>query len=175
MNVDDVLKKSVVIFSTKYGTTQEVAQTMADQLGIPIKRTSDFESVDDLAQYDLVFLGAPIYYDDIHDDMKMFIHSFYPELDEKKKILFSVFGAVKGHLQRDYAEKFAGYFSKKPLLTVNFLGRARKDTMSQEDYKLLWVFYRNRLKTNMKDFDYFGQNNFENAAKAVRKAIQEKY
>ncbi len=137
MNVEDILKKAVVIYCTRYGSTAEVAQTLADGLGIPAKKLSDFQTGGDLEPYDLIFLGAPIYYDDVLDEMKVFVQGLYPELEERKKILFTVFGAIRGKLQRDYADRFAGYFTKAPLLTINFLGRATKDTMSERDYEFM--------------------------------------
>jgi menaquinone-dependent protoporphyrinogen IX oxidase len=175
MNVDDILKRSVVIYCTRYGSAAEVAQTLADGLGIPAKKTSDIQSGADLAQYDLIFLGAPIYYDDVLDEMKVFVQALYPELEEKKKILFTVFGAIRGKLQRDYADRFAGYFTKKPLLTINFLGRATKDTMSERDHEFMVFFYKNRLKMDLEDFDYFGKNDFDKTVQKIRQTLVEKY
>jgi len=175
MNVDDILKKAVVIYCTKYGSTAEVAQTLADELGVRLKKTSDFKSNADLEPYDFFILGAPIYYDRVFVEMKKFIHTFYPLLEERKKILFTVSGAIKGHLHRDYADHFASNFTKPPLITINFLGRATKDTISVDDYEFLEFFYTNRLNMPMQDFDYFGSNNFEKAAEKIRQVIKEKF
>ncbi len=175
MNVDDILKRSVVIYCTRYGSSAEVAEALADGLGIQAKKVSDFQSAADLAPYDLIFLGAPIYYDDVLDEMKVFIQAFYPELDEKKKILFTVFGAIRGKLQRDYADNFANYFSKAPLITINFMGRATRATMSEKDREFLELFYKNRLQMELEDFDFFGKNNFDNAVQKIRQVIIERY
>jgi len=174
MNVDDILKRAVVIYCTRYGSTAEVAEALGDGLGIPVKKVTDFKSNADLEPYDLIFLGAPIYYDDVLDDMKKFTHAFYPVLDEKKKILFTVFGAIKGHLQRDYADNFAKSFTKAPLITINFLGRATKDTMSVDDYEFLEFFYTNRLNLPLQDFDYFGSNDLPAAIEKIRQVIVDK-
>ena len=175
MNVDDILRRAVVIYCTRYGSTAEVALALADGLGIPAKKTTDFKTNADLEPYDLVFLGAPIYYDDVLDEMKKFVHAFYPVLDEKHKILFTVFGAIKGHLQRNYADNFARSFTNAPMITINFLERATKDTMSVDDYEFLEFFYTNRLNMPLQDFDYFGSNNFEDAVAKIRQVIVEKY
>jgi menaquinone-dependent protoporphyrinogen IX oxidase len=175
MNVDEILKRSVVIYCTRYGSSAEVAEALADGLGIHAKKVSDIQSAADLAAYDLVFLGAPIYYDDVLDEMKVFIQAFYPELDEKKKILFTVFGAIRGKLQRDYATNFAGYFSKAPILTINFMGRATRGTMSDKDWKYMQLFYANRLKMEFEDFDYFGQNDMPKTIEKIRATIVEKF
>jgi menaquinone-dependent protoporphyrinogen IX oxidase len=175
MNVDDILKRAVVIYSTRYGSTAEVAQTLADGLGIHAKKVGEIQSAADLEPYDLVFLGAPIYYDDVLDEMKMFVQALYPELEQKKKVLFTVFGAIRGKLQRDYADRFAGYFSQAPMLTINFLGRATKDTMSERDHGFMVYFYNNRLKMEFEDFDYFGKNDFEATVQKIRSTLVEKY
>jgi menaquinone-dependent protoporphyrinogen IX oxidase len=167
----DSMTRGLVLFATKYGSTQELAETLAEKLGFTAKNVMQFEDGSELDQYDVLVLGSPIYYDDICDDMKHFITSFFFKLGDKKLVTFSVYGATKGYLETDYAAKFANYFDPKPALSVMFLGRATKSSLSEADYRKLQIFYRNRLNAELSDFDYFDENKVDFVVEKIKEVI----
>ena len=127
----------------------------------------------ELDLYDFVILGSPIYFDDIYEDMKHFINSFFIKLGSKKLITFAVYGATKGYVETDYAQKFADYFQPGPLMSLIFLGRATKATLGEDDYKKLYIFYKYRLREKFEDFDYFDENKIDFVAEKIKETIDE--
>ena len=166
------MTRGIVLFATKYGSTQEIAGALADKLGFKSKNVVDIKDDSELDQYDVILLGAPIYFDDIYQDMKHFIQSFFIKLGGKKLITFAVYGATKGYVEIDYAQKFANYFDPKPVLSLIFLGRATKETLGEDDYKKLYIFYKYRLRSKFEDFDYFDENKIDVVAEKVREIIE---
>jgi menaquinone-dependent protoporphyrinogen IX oxidase len=165
------MTKGIIVFSTKYGSTQEIAETLANKLDFESKNVMYLEDSSELDQYDTVILGSPIYHDDINEDMKHFITSFFIKLGGKKLITFAVYGATKGHLEMDYAQKFADYFDPKPVLSLSFLGRATKSSLNENDYKKLQIFYKNRLNSELSDFDYFDENKLDFVVDKIKELI----
>lgn len=165
------MTRAVIYYATKYGSTQEIAEKFGELLEIPIKNVMYVEDGSELDQYDVLILGSPIYFDDICEDMKHFLTSFFIKIGGKKLITYAVFGATKGYLDRNYGQLFADYFQPSPALSYMFLGRATKDTLSAEDYKNLEIFYKNRLNATLNDFDYFDENKLELAAQKIKEVI----
>ncbi len=165
------MRRTIVLYATKYGSTQEVAESLAEKLDIPSKNVSNVNNISELEQYDTLILGAPIYYDDIFEDMKHFINSFFIKIGEKKSITFVVYGAVKGHLDKDYAQDFANYFQPNPALTFGFLGRATRSALSSEDYRRLDIFFKNRLNAELSEFDYFDENRLDEAVQKIKEIL----
>jgi menaquinone-dependent protoporphyrinogen IX oxidase len=162
------MTSGIVLYATKYGSTQEIAEALANKLGFQSKNVANFEDGAELDKYEMIILGSPIYFDDIYQDMKHFIQSFFIQLGGKKLITFAVFGATKGHLDTDYAKKFANYFQPPPEMSVMFLGRATKDTLGEDDYKKLYIFFKYRLRTKFEEFDYFDENKIDTVAEKIK-------
>ena len=166
------MTRGIVLYATKYGSTQEIAESIAEKLEFQTKNVADVSEDSELEQYDVIILGTPIYFDDIFEDMKHFITSYFIKLGDKKLITFAVNGAVKGHLDTDYGEKFAKYFDPKPLLYLNFFGRATKSSLGEDDYKKLYIFYKYRLRTKFEDFDYFDENKLDIVADKIKQTLE---
>ena len=96
------MTRGIVLYATKYGSTQEIAEALATKLDFKIKNVMTIEDDSELDLYDIIILGTPIYFDDIYEDMKQFINSFFIKLGGKKLITFAVFGATKGYLDTEY-------------------------------------------------------------------------
>lgn len=166
------MTKGIVLYSTKYGSTKEIAEVLANKLDFQSKNVMYLEDGSELDCYDVVILGAPIYHDDINAEMKHFINSFFIKLGGKKLITFAVYGAIKGHLDINYAQKFANYFQPKPILSLHLLGRATKESLSNEDYNKLQIFYKNRLGAELSDFDYFNENKLDFIVGKIKEIIE---
>jgi menaquinone-dependent protoporphyrinogen IX oxidase len=166
------MTRAIIYYATKYGSTQEIAEALGEKLNIPSKNVMYVTDESELDKYDLLILGSPIYFDNICADMKHFFTSFFIKIGAKKKITFAVYGATKGYLDRNYAQLFAEYFSPPPEISLMFLGRATKESLSAEDYRKLDIFYRNRLNAELSDFDYFDENKLDVAVEKIKEVIQ---
>jgi menaquinone-dependent protoporphyrinogen IX oxidase len=165
------MTRAIIYYATKYGATQEIAEKFGELLGAPTKNVMHVSDGSEIDQYDTLILGSPIYFDDIFEDMKHFLTSFFIKIGAKKLITFAVYGATKGYLDKNYAQVFADYFSPSPVISLMFLGRATKESLSDEDYKKLEIFYKNRLNAELSDFDYFDENRLEIAAGKIKEVI----
>ena len=165
------MSRGIVLYATRYGSTQEIAETLANKLDFDSKNVMYIDDGSILDEYDQIILGSPIYYDDIVEDMKRFISSFFIKLGGKKLFTFAVYGATKGKMDIDYAAKFADYFSPQPAIAVAFLGRATKSSLNKKDYKYLQIFYKNRLKADLSDFDYFDENKIDIVVEKIKQAM----
>ncbi len=165
------MTKGIVLFATKYGSTQEIAEVLATKLEFDSRNVMNLEDEAELDKYDVIILGTPIYFDDIYEDMKHFITTFFIKLGGKKLITFAVYGATKGYLETDYAQKFADYFEPKPVLSLTFLGRATKATLGEDDYKKLYIFFKYGLRTKFEEFDYFDENKIDFTVEKIKKLI----
>jgi menaquinone-dependent protoporphyrinogen IX oxidase len=166
------MNHAIILYATRYGSTHEIAEALATKLEIPYKNVTEISDRSELESYDYIILGAPIYYDDIYEDMKHFLTSFFITIGQKKLITFAVYGATKGRLDRDYSRTFADYFQPSPLLSINFVGRATKSSLSDEDYRKLEIFYKNRLDAALSDFDYFDENKVDEEVEKIKAVIQ---
>ncbi len=166
------MNHAIILYATRYGSTREIAEALATKLEIPYKNVNEISDRSELETYDYIILGAPIYYDDIFEEMKHFITSFFITIGQKKLITFAVYGATKGRLDKDYSRTFADYFQPAPLLSIDFVGRATKSSLGDEDYRKLEIFYKNRLDAELSDFDYFDENRIDEEAAKIKEVMQ---
>jgi menaquinone-dependent protoporphyrinogen oxidase len=78
---------SIVVYSSKYGSTRQYAEWLAEELSIPVKSFKDVKERD-LDGADTVILGSSVMVDSL--TMKGWIKARWPLLKEKRLILFSV-------------------------------------------------------------------------------------
>lgn len=168
MKVEDALKRTVVLYATRYGSTKEIAEMIADKLEINAKDISSIKKPEDMNCYDVVILLSPIYADTILEEMRMFIKTYFIQIKSKKLFTIAVYGAVEGYLKANYADEFARFFENAPIKSFTLLGRATKATLSKEDYKRLWLFYKDRLKASLKDFDYVDESRINAVVDKIR-------
>ena len=168
----DNMTRGIVLYATKYGSTEEIAQALADDLEFDVKNVIYVEDDSELDKYDTIILGTPIYFDDIYQDMKHFVTSYFIKLGGKNLVTFAVYGATKGHLDTDYSQTFANYFDPKPQLSIMFLGRATKTTMGKDDFKKLYIFFKYRLRTKFEEFDYFDENKIDIVVEKIKEVIE---
>jgi menaquinone-dependent protoporphyrinogen oxidase len=77
----------LVAYASRYGSTREVAETIAKVVGGEARLAAD---VDDLARYDAVVLGGGIYMGRWHKDARGFVRRFRQELLEVPVALFAL-------------------------------------------------------------------------------------
>ncbi len=78
---------SIVVYSSKYGSTRQYAEWIAQELSIPVKSFKDVKERD-LAGAGTIIMGSSVMVDSL--TMKGWIKARWPLLKEKRLILFSV-------------------------------------------------------------------------------------
>lgn len=146
----------LVGYATRYGSTQEVAEAIADTLRengfqVDLEPVSD---VKDAGKYDAIILGAALYMSRLHKDMKNFLQSNQTTLADKPVAFFGL-GPVEDDEKQWTDARFqldkelAEYDWLKPV-SVEILGG------SFDPEKLRWplnVFSRKAPKADSRNWD----------------------
>lgn len=106
--------RTLIIYSSKYGATKEVAE----QIKSGLEETCDLMSIRqeqeiDLGRYDRVLLGTSVYAGQIGKEMKTFAQVHKDELLEKKVGVFLVClmkGQVDRYLKENFSEELVNHF-----------------------------------------------------------------
>lgn len=123
-------KSILVAYATRFGSTQEVAETIATTLGeagleVDIQ---PMQNVKTLANYDAVVLGAAIYNAKWHKDAHHFV-SLYQESLERLPVVIFTLGplspseAAKQNSRRQLDRELAKYPWLKPVAVEIFAGK----------------------------------------------------
>ena len=94
----------LVAYASKHGSTQEVAEAVAEQLRaggreVDLRRAAD---VDDLTPYDGVVLGGSLYVGRWHEDARRFLSTYREELSALPLAVFAL--GPKTAEQKDLAD-----------------------------------------------------------------------
>ncbi len=143
----------LIVYDTVYGSTAQIASWIAERLegfedtAVAVSKVSENP---DLADYDAVIIGSPIYRNDqILESIKGFVTKNNAALAEKKVGIFVValdtggayyFGRLTGGLE--YLKEFAALFATPPLYGKVLGGEQIPTRLSAEDRESLLNFYR---------------------------------
>ncbi len=86
------IKSILVAYATRYGSTQEAAETVADalrQTGLPVD-LRPMREVESLEHYDAIVLGAAIYNGKWHADAHEFLSQYEKILTQRPVAIFSL-------------------------------------------------------------------------------------
>lgn len=157
------MAKCLVVYASKYGSTREVAQAVADGLGADIAAASAHP---DVRPYDLVVLGSPIYGGDYLEPILEFIRMNRSYLGARKVAAFITAAAememsagLTGtedemlFTQQQYADGLAKLAGGEILSSHGFGGRLIPEQLDKRDYNLLDWFYRFLMREEFKGFD----------------------
>ena len=157
------MAKCLVVYGSKYGSTREVAQAVADGLGADL---ADAEERPDIGPYDVIVLGSPIYAGDYLDAVTSFVRDSRDELGKRKMAAFITAAAdmeidpgLTGDedelllTQQDYADGLAEMAGGQILDTRGFGGRLVPEQLDETDRKMLSWFYRFLMHDELKGFD----------------------
>ena len=124
--------KSLILFHSKYGQTQKIAEQIADilnstSLSVVIHNFSHLETTFSIEDYDLIVIGAPIYTSQYSRPLARFVTKNLDSLQGKITAFFSVSLAAAGdEKQRNEAIKCMNTFLRqvqwKPSLKTSFAG-----------------------------------------------------
>ena len=123
-------KSILVAYATRFGSTQEVAETIATTLGeagleVDIQ---PMQNVKTLANYDAVVLGAAIYNAKWHKDARQFLSQHQVILEQRPVIIFALgplssSEAAKRNSRRQLDRELAKYPWLKPVAVEIFAGK----------------------------------------------------
>lgn len=157
------MAKALVVYASKYGSTREVAQAIADGLGADIAAAS---TLPDIRPYDLVVVGSPIYAGEYLEPILEFIRLNRALLAQRKVAAFITAAAdmeltlgLTGDedellfTQQDFADGLAKLTGGEVLAARGFGGRLIPEQLDKRDYNMLSWFYRFLMHEEFKGFD----------------------
>lgn len=157
------MAKCLVVYGSKYGSTQEVAQAIADGLGADI---ANAETDPDVRPYNVVVIGSPIYGGDYLDSIKDFVRNNQPYLAKRKVATFITAAAewtrspgLTGEedellfTQQEYADGLAKLAGGETLDSQGFGGRLVPEQLDEKDRNMLDWFYRFLMRRPLEGFD----------------------
>lgn len=147
---------SIVVFSSKYGSTLEYASLIAGKLDIRALRASEAPS-ETVSGVDFVILGSPIYAHSVLREMEVFLKANREALREKSLAAFVVCGdslwnPQTGEGGQKNLRKLTRLLPKEPLATGVFGGRMRMEDLDDEDGPRIRAFYE-RIGRDPTGFD----------------------
>jgi flavodoxin len=146
------MKKSIVVFASRYGSTKEVAMAIADGLGADFANVLDHP---DITAYDLVVVGSPIYTGTYLPAMQRFLRHNKDVLAGKKVAAFITAAAdlqtqigLTGEgderiwTQNDFAVNLAKMTGGEIVAARGFGGRMIVDKLDPPDRAALeWLYH----------------------------------
>ena len=158
--VQDKNKKIALIYATRYGSTKDTAEWIAEGMGrevdlLDIEKISFEETA---KNYDLFIIGSGVWIDGVHKDMLRFLQMQKPLLKDKVLASFILCGTTGEDVKGDeriesYFSKFHSSLNKKPPLNEKFGGRLIIEKLNTKDRKMLEVFYERVLKREFVSWD----------------------
>lgn len=157
------MAKYLVVYASRYGSTREVAQAIADGLGADIAAAASFP---DVRAYELVVVGSPIYGGDYLESMTKFLRTKKSALATRKVAAFITAAAdwrvdpgLTGDedellfTQQQYADGLARLAGGTSLGARGFGGRMIPEDLDKRDFEMLNWFYRFLMREPLKGFD----------------------
>lgn len=174
------MSKCLVVYSTKYGSTREVAEAVAESLSAD---TADAEQSPSLDPYDVVVLGSPIYAGDYMSSMVEFIRANEAALKTCRIAAFITAAAdmewdpgLTGdedellYTQQDYAEGLAKLAGGQLLGARGFGGRLDPEQLDDYDRKMLSWFYRHLMNERLQGFDLIDLDKVRQWAEEIKQS-----
>ncbi|MEA3335062.1 MAG: flavodoxin domain-containing protein [Chloroflexota bacterium] len=157
------MTRCLVVYASKYGSTREVAQAIADGLGADLAAAGSYP---DVRPYDLVVLGSPIYGGDYREAMIKFVRTKKSALSKRMIAAFITAAAdwkidpgLTGDedellfTQDEYAQGLAQMAGGETLSFKGFGGRLIPEDLDASDFEMLSWFYRWLMREPLRGFD----------------------
>lgn len=112
------MRKSLVVFYSKHGFTENVAKRVAKAIDADLMNLSVKRDVD-LSKYEKVIIGSAIYAGNVNGKVKVFVKNYLDELLKKKVGLFICCGEEKQaeeQFNRNFPEELRAHAFVKGLL-----------------------------------------------------------
>jgi menaquinone-dependent protoporphyrinogen oxidase len=138
-------KLALIIYDTKYGSTEQVAHWVAEGIN-----DSDIRHVDDVASlfYDLLVIGSPVYNDAPSSHIMAFLDRYRENLANKRMAIFTVSlpynmtpERAKSYSGAIVLQELAGKVKGKVIDTKAFLGKIDTRELTALDRLSLRIQY----------------------------------
>ncbi len=148
--VADEQQNTVIIYGSRYGSTSQTAQWIAEGME---RKTDVFAAKDigDLDVYRYVILGSGIYYNDLHEDMLVFLKEKKNVIKNKIIAVFIVSGTPPSDAQT-YLDMFVNECKAQNPLSRAFWGWLKRELLAPKDLKGVEDFYKT-INQPFEDFD----------------------
>lgn len=161
--------KGAIFFSSKYGSTAEYANWIAEASGLPVFNVKDGKA--DPSKYDFLILGSPIIY------YKLSIHKWVKKhlsvIGDKPVIFFSVSGSGAGPKLEGWIGDSLPQSLISKMKHVALRGRQIPSELTRFDRTMLIIaglFNPDRAagKEELKGFDYMDKKSIEPILERIR-------
>jgi menaquinone-dependent protoporphyrinogen IX oxidase len=145
------LKSALIIYESRYGTTKDIAKNLSYMIKkVHICKASEFNNNRD---YDLVIIGAPVYYDDLDEKIYRYIEDNILWLKTKDIMVFCTCMSLKNkHL---YMKKISNMLNKNIIHTKAIGGKIIVNNLNKLDYYRMKNFTKinEMCLSNMDNYD----------------------
>ena len=90
--------KTLILFATKYGATEEIAERIASRIGGATVCNLKSSSIQSVSQFDCVIIGSPVYAGSIRKEAKAFLYQNAGVLRDKRLGLF--LSGMAAHMEK---------------------------------------------------------------------------
>ena len=146
--------KTLVIYSSKYGTTRDVARIISLITGPAIYSTVD-EFKQEYIDFDFIVIGTPIYTEKIYLSIKKFAEENREWLKNKPLSLFCTCLDKNGGLER--LTELQNLIGVRALSLKAIGGKLIVEDLDQDDQEQLKIFL-DRVNLPMEDMDFYNQD-----------------
>ncbi len=127
--------KGAIFFSSKYGSTEQYANWIAEATGLPVFNV-DVKKVDP-SKFDFIILGSPIIYYKLY--IRKWVKKNWLAIKNKPIIFFTVSGAAAGpKLEKWFANSLPEHMVSK-MKYVALRGRQKPEELSWWDRRMLII------------------------------------
>ena len=146
--------KTLVVYSSKYGSTRDVARIISLITGPAIYCTVD-EFKKEYVDFDFIVIGTPIYTEKIDPSIKKFAEENREWLKQKPICLFCTCLDKNGGLDR--LTELQNFIGVKALSLKAIGGRLLVDDLDKKDQEQLKIFL-DRVNLPMEDMNFYNQD-----------------
>lgn len=140
--------KTLIVYATKYGSTREIANWIAERIGNNTV-VSDAKDMLDPIEYDLVVMGSGIYSHHVLKELNDYVERYYEQLKGKNLVIFGVaidttgvFVRGKVHGGWEYIIPFINKLPQPPIHAGLLGGEINPHKLDERDREDLKKFYK---------------------------------
>ena len=126
--------KTLIVFSSKYGTVERCAKLIAEKLGDAVLENLRNNSDIKISDFDTVIIGGSIYSGKIRDEIKEFCTKQHKELIKKRLGLFI---CNMGNGEKELLESYPAKLLEHALVKLPFGGELNFEKMNADDKKII--------------------------------------
>lgn len=162
----------LVAYATKHGSTEQMAQWIANGIQASHVDVLDVQNVQDVTNYDFVVLGTPMYNNEPLEDMKSFITNHKEELEHVDKAVYIAVTEDDSEHSRDiYTNRMKNYVPGPIKFTEVFSGEINLGELSDVEKQEARGYF-NKIDEPMQSYNFMYQNDFTAFSDRVNQCIR---